>query len=191
MDDSFAFRTNVPLRSRLDPGVAKAVVVSTLLVLAVGLFARWVVISERDSFSRAVRREVPAEAATGAVDGLTSASTEASAEQAIGLALAAAEVAFSTHGTFLDATPARLTSLQPGYIFVDGPSTTPEIVSVAATADTWAAAVQGSGGLCLWTRVTGAGDVTHGFGSECTGSAALHAPDAGSPAVGERPFQAV
>ncbi len=173
MDDSFAFRTTVPLRSRLDPGVAKAAVLSTVLVLAIGLFARWVVVSERDSFSRAVRRETPTEATTGSVDGLTSASTDSGAEEAIGLALAAAEVAFSKHGSFLDATPARLTSLQPGYIFVDGPSTTPEIVSVAATADTWAAAVQGYGGACFWVRAATSGDVTHGIGSECTGAAAL------------------
>jgi hypothetical protein len=176
MDDSFAFRTDAPLRSRLDPRVAKAVVVSTLLVLAIGLFARWVVISERDSFSRGVRREEAADAATGSVERQTSASTDARAEEAIGLALAAAEVAFSTHGTFLDATPARLTSLQPGYIFVDGPSTTPEIVSVAATAGTWAAAVQAPGGLCLWARAAAMGDVTHGIGSDCTGAAALSPP---------------
>jgi hypothetical protein len=119
---------------------------------------------------------VPSEAATGSVDGLTSASMDASAEEAIGLALAAAEVAFSTHGSFLDATPARLTSLQPGYSFVDGPSTTPEIVSVAATADTWAAAVQGYGGTCFWVRAAALGNVTHGIGSDCTGAAALSPP---------------
>ncbi len=176
MDDSFAFRTTVPLRSRLDPGVAKAAVFGTVLVLAVGLFARWVVVSERDSFSRAVRREVPAEAATGSVDSLTGASTDAGAEEAIGLALTAAEVAYSKHGSFLDATPARLTSLQPGYIFVDGPSTTPEIVSVAATADTWAAAVRGFSGTCFWVRAGTSGDVTPGIGSDCTGAAALSPP---------------
>ena len=173
MDDSFAFRTTVPLRSRLDPGVAKAAVLSTLLVLAIGLFARWVVVSERDSFSRVMGREAPAEAAAGPVNDPTSASRDVDAEEAIRVALTAAEVASSKHGSFLDATPARLTSLQPGYIFVDGPSTTPEIVSVAATADTWAAAVQGPGGTCHWIRATRAGVVTHGIGADCTGSAAL------------------
>lgn len=176
MDDSFAFRTTVPLRRRLDPGVARTAVFGTLLVLAIGLFARWVVVSERDSLSRAVGSEAPPEAAADQVDGLTSASTDAGAEEAIGLALAAAEVAFSEHGSFLDATPARLSSLQPGYIFVDGPSTTPEIVSVAATVDTWAAAVQGFSGTCLWVRAATLGDVTHGIGSDCTGAAALSPP---------------
>ncbi|MBA3739201.1 MAG: hypothetical protein H0W97_11630 [Actinobacteria bacterium] len=180
MDDSFAFKTKttVPLRSRLDPGVAKAAVFGTVLVLAVGLFARWVVVSERGSFSRAVRREEPppAEAAAGPVDDLTSVSRDMDAEEAIGVALAAAEVTLSKQGSFLDATPARLTSLQPGYIYVDGPSTAPEIVSVAARADVWAAAVRGFSGTCFWVRAATSGDVTRGIGSDCTGAAALSPP---------------
>ena len=175
MDDSFAFRTAVPLRRRFDPGVVKAAVFGTLLVLAIGLFARWIAASERDSLSRAITREVPKEATAGPGDG-TSASTDAGAEEAIGLALAAAEVAFSKHESFRDATPARLSALQPGYIFVDGPSTMPEIVSVAATVDTWAAAVQGFNGTCFWVRTTGVGGVTRGIGLDCTGAAALSPP---------------
>ena len=50
MDDSFAFRTTVSLRSRLDPGVAKVAVLSTALALGIGLFARWVVVSGRESW---------------------------------------------------------------------------------------------------------------------------------------------
>jgi len=64
-------------------------------------------------------------------------------------------------------------TLQPGYTFVDGPSTAPTVVSIASTADTWAAAVQGSGGMCHWTRATSAGNVSHGIGTGCTGAAAL------------------
>lgn len=176
MDDSFAFKTTVPLRSRLDPGVAKAAVFGTVLVLAVGLFARGVVVSERDSFSRAVRREMPTDATAGPVGSRTSASTDAKAEEAVGVALSAAKLAFSEHGSFLGATPARLSALQPDYIFVDGPSTTPEIVSVAATADSWAAAVQGFSGTCVWVRAATSGDVTRGIGSDCTGAAALSPP---------------
>ena len=176
MDDSFAFRTTVPLRRQFDPTMVRLAVFLTLVVLGVGLFSIWVVASERASFSRTSRREVPSEAGTRSGDGPMSASTDADAEEAIGLALAAAEVAFSKHGSFLDASPARLTSLQPGYIFVDGPSTTPEIVSVAATADTWAAAVQGFSGTCFWVRAATMGDVIHGIGSDCTGAAVLSPP---------------
>jgi hypothetical protein len=176
MDDSFAFRNTVPLRRRFDPRVVKSAFLGTLLVLAVGLFARWVVASERDSFSRTSQRAMPIEAPAGQVVGLTEGSTDADAEKAAWIALAAAKVAFLEHRSFLDARPAQLSTLQPGYTFVDGPSTTPEIVSVAATADTWAAAVQGPGGTCFWVRATKAGDVTHGIGSDCTGSGALNPP---------------
>ena len=176
MDDSFAFRTTVPLRRQFDPTMVRLAVFLTLVVLGVGLFSNWVVASERASFSRTSRREVFSEAATGSGDGPMNASMDADAEEAIRLALAAAEVAFSKHGSFLDASPARLTSLQPGYIFVDGPSTTPEIVSVAATTDTWAAAVQGYGGTCFWVRAAAMEDVTHGIGSDCMGAAALSPP---------------
>jgi hypothetical protein len=81
--------------------------------------------------------------------------------------------AFIEHGSFLDAGPAQLSALQPGYTFVDGPSTAPSIVSVASTTDTWAAAVGGSGGRCHWIRATSVGNVSHGTGLECTGAAAL------------------
>ena len=53
-------------------------------------------------------------------------------------------------GTFLDAGPAQLSALQPGYTFVDGPSTMPTIVSVAAEQDVWAAAVLSPSGTCFW-----------------------------------------
>jgi hypothetical protein len=172
MDDSFAFRTTVPLRHRLDARLVKAAFFGTLLVVAVALFARWVMASERESFSRTTRGELLREAPADQVDGLIEVSTE-DAVEATEIALAAFRVAFLEHRSFLDAGPAQLSALQPGYTFVDGPSTTPEIVSVAATAHTWAASVQGPGGACFWVRATSAGDVTRGIGSECTGSAAL------------------
>ena len=175
MDDSFAFRTTVPLRRQFDPTMVRLAVFLTLVVLGVGLFSNWVVASERESFSRTSRREVPTETEVAETESLTGSSTQA-AEEATEIALGTARVAFGAHRSFLDAGPAQLSALEPAYTFVDGPSTTPEIVSVAATTDTWAAAAQAPGGLCLWIRVTAAGNVTHGFGSECTGSAALGPP---------------
>jgi hypothetical protein len=176
MDDSFAFRTTVPLRRRFDPTMVRLAVFLTLVVTGVGLFSSWVVASEWNSFSRTSRREVPTESEVAPTESLTGSSTEAAAEEATEIALGAARVAFSAHRSFLDAGPAQLSVLEPAYTFVDGPSTTPEIVSVAATTDVWAAAVQVPGGMCLWIRATGSGDVTHGFGSDCTGSAALSPP---------------
>lgn len=173
MDDSFAFRTTVPLRHRLDPRLVKAAVFGTLLVATVGLFARWVVASERESFSRGAGEEQFTEAPADQVDRLMGVSTDRDALEATEIALAASKVAFLEHRSFLDAGPAQLSALRPGYTFVDGPSTAPEIVSVAATDHAWAASVRGPGGTCFWVRATSAGAVTHGIGSECTGSAAL------------------
>lgn len=175
MDDSFAFRTDVPVRRQFDPTMVRLAVFLMLLVLGVGLFANWVVASERQSFSRTSPRQVPTGSEVAQPGTVAAPSTTAAGESA-GIALRAARATFSEHRSFLDAGPAQLSIMEPAYTFVDGPSTTPEVVSVAATTDTWAAAVQVPGGVCLWVRATGAGDVTHGVGSDCTGSAALAPP---------------
>jgi hypothetical protein len=174
MDDSFSFRSTMPLRRQFDPRVVKSAVFGTLVVLGIGLFANWVISSERESFSRADRSVLPYAVEAGQIDDPAQApSADASAEKATGVALDAARAAFIEHRSFLDAGPAKLSALQPGYTFVDGPSTAPGIVSVASTADTWAGAVQDSGGMCHWIRATSAGNVSHGTGLECTGTAAL------------------
>jgi hypothetical protein len=176
MDDSFAFRTTVPLR-RWDPRSVKALVFGTLVVLGVGLFANWVVASERASFARTYHRVAPSgDTMTESDDAGDPTSAADDAEKVTGIALAAARAASIEHRGFLDAMPARLHALRPGYIFVDGPSTTTRIVSVASTADTWAAAVKGPGATCYWIRATSAGDVTRGIGLPCTGAAALSPP---------------
>ena len=68
MDDSFSFRTTVPLRRQFDPLKVKAAVFGTMVALGVGLFANWVISSERESFSRADRRVVPTEVQAAQVD---------------------------------------------------------------------------------------------------------------------------
>lgn len=175
MDDSFAFRTDVPLRRQVDPTLVKAGIFSTLVVLGVGLFASWIVASERASFARTDDR-VRSDVTIAGVDGGSDPSTDSDAVKAAGMALIAARAASTEHGSFLDAGPVQLSALQPRYTFVDGPSTTSTIVSVASTADTWAAAVQDPGGTCYWIRATSAGDISRGTGSECTGEAALRPP---------------
>jgi hypothetical protein len=174
MDDSFSFRSTVPLRRQFDPIVVKAAVFATLVVLGIGFFAGWVIRSERESLSRADRgvigSDVEAEPLAGSARFAT---IDVEAEKATGIALDAARAAFLEHRSFLDAGPAQLSALQPGYTFVDGPSTMSRIVSVASTTDTWAAAVQGRDGICHWIRATSAGDITRGIGSECIGTAAI------------------
>ena len=176
MDDSFSFRTTVPLRREFNPLVVKASVFGTLVVLGIGLFSNWVIRSERESFSRADGRVMPFEVDAAPVDapGPPAASdADAEAEEATAVALAAATEAFDEHRNFLAAGPAQLSARQRGYTFVDGPSTAPTIVSIASTTKTWAAAVQGPSGICYWVRTTSWGTVTHGTGLECTGAAAL------------------
>jgi hypothetical protein len=141
-------------------------------VLGIGLFANWVISSERESLSRANRSVVRSSVEAGQIDDPAQPPT-ADAVKAIGIAVDAARAAFTEHQSFLDAGPAQLSALQPGYAFVDGRSTAPSIVSVASTADAWAAAVKGSDGICHWIKATSAGDVSRGTGLECTGAAAL------------------
>jgi hypothetical protein len=177
MDDSFAFRTTVPLRRRLDPTLVKAAVSGALIVLGIGLFARWVVASEQASFARTDHPIASSQVTIDGIDaGAGPSSVDSDAEKATGIALATAKVAFVEHGTFLRAGPAQLSALQPRYTFVDGPSTTPRIVSVASTADTWAAAAQDPDGTCYWIRLTSTGEVSRSIGWECRGAAALSPP---------------
>jgi hypothetical protein len=173
MDDSFAYRSTLPPGPRVAPWVVKAAVASGLVVLTVALFARWVVESERESFARGMHPVMPA-MRVGQIEGASDGSaTDADAEEATRIALATARAAASAGRGFLDADPARLSALQPGYTYVDGPSSTPDIVSVAADRDTWAAAVLGPSGTCYWIRTDADGHVTTGTSSECTGLAAL------------------
>jgi hypothetical protein len=173
MDDSFTFRTVVPLRRRIDPRAVKAGVFLLFVALGVGLFANWVMTSERESFARADRRETASEIAVTQIQATAPLGTDAEAMEAARMTLTAARAAFTEHGSFADADPARLTALQPGYIFVDGPSTMPRVVSIAATHRSFAAAVMGPAGTCYWIRSTEGEAVGRGTASECTGAAAL------------------
>jgi hypothetical protein len=102
--------------------------------------------------------------------------TDDDAEEATRIALAAARAAFVQGGSFLAADPPRLSALQPGYTFVDGPSTMPHVVSVAADRNAWAAAVLGPSGTCFWIRAGRDGTVETGTSSVCTGAAVLVPP---------------
>ena len=118
--------------------------------------------SERESFARgshAVMTSMRVGQIEGTADRL---GTDDDAEEATRIALTAARAAFVQRGSFLAADPARLSELQPGYTFVDGPSTMPEIVSVAADRHAWAAAVLGPSGTCFWIRADVAGTISTG-----------------------------
>lgn len=184
MDDSFAFRTTVPIRRRPDPLVVKAAIALGVVALLVGLFAAWVAASERRSFARADRPGLVAPEVTLSEVETTPAEptpvetttpTDGDASRALQVAAAAARSAFAQDGTFLGAGPAQLSRVRREYIFVDGPSTMPRIVSVAAEGDLWAAAVMATDGTCVWMRVAADGSTVTGTASECIGRTALRA----------------
>jgi hypothetical protein len=172
MDDSFAFRTTVPVRRQVDRRLVKGGIGVGVFLFAVAWFATWVIASERKSFAD---RPAPAMAAPAPAGEATPdpEATLQDARVALQIAWMAARAASTERRTFLDAGPARLTELQPGYSYVDGPSTMPRIVSVATRDDAWAAAVMAPDGTCLWIRATLGGDVARATGVGCTGSAAL------------------
>jgi hypothetical protein len=176
MEDAFAYRTTVPIHRQLDPRALKAGIFFAVIAVGIGFFAHWVIASERESFVRADRRDAPSDVAvTQIAAGSSPAMTDGDAKDAARVALLAARAAFTQGKTFDDAGPSQLTELQPGYMFVDGPSTMPRIVSVATTARAWAAAIQSPSGTCFWVRATGAGVIERGTATECTGATALTA----------------
>jgi hypothetical protein len=190
MDDSFAYRTTLPPEPRVEPWVVKGAVVGALFVLAIALFTRWVVTSERESFARgshAVMTSMRVGQIEGTADRL---GTDDDAEEATRIALTAARAAFVQSGSFLAADPARLSALQPGFTFVDGPSTMPEVVSVAADRHSWAAAALGPTGTCFWIRDDVTGTISTGTApgstSTCTGRSFVAGDDLSTSSLDPR-----
>jgi hypothetical protein len=178
MDDSFAFRTTAPARRQADRRLVKVGIKVGIFLCLVAWFAGWVIASERKSLADRPASAAAAQAPASAQEPLPDPdATLQDARDALRIAFAAARAASIEGRTFLDAGPARLTELQPGYSYVDGPSTMPRIVSVASSHDVWAAAVMAPDGTCLWIRATLEGEVTRATGVECTGSAALRSVD--------------
>ena len=189
MDDTFAFRsTGLPLRRRVDPVALKAALAAFVVVLAVGLFARWVIASERAS-----ELEKPSSEPVGVqvLEGVetVAARTPADplredvlAQRVAERALRAAQKALAKGGSFADAGPGQLTERLPDLTLTDGPSLAPSIVSVATNDVAWAAAVLSDVGTCWQVRLSARGHVAYGTGADtCTGAAALDAADPSWP----------
>jgi hypothetical protein len=100
---------------------------------------------------------------------------QATGEQAIQTA-----EGLATTGSFAQVTPDAMKRDEPTYGYTAGPSTGPNSVSVASTADGVGIAVLSSSGQCLYAHVTDSG-VTYGIGTTCTGVVALKASDASWP----------
>jgi hypothetical protein len=173
MDDSFSYRATQPPGPRFEPWVLKSVVAGALVLVGVVVFARWVMASERASIARGMHQTVPS-VRIGQIEGAAEpAGTDADAREATRAALAAARAAVAGGESFLAADPARLGELQPGYTFVDGPSTAPPIVSIASDRHAWAAAALGPSGTCFWIRLAGDGSIESGTASTCIGASVL------------------
>jgi hypothetical protein len=177
MEDTFAFRADRMPRRRIDPLAMKAAVAAALVVAVTGMFAKFVIDSERRSLARAeapVHARDP-DAVADIAPAFVDPEIDVPARSAAETALDAAVAALARHGSLAEAGPTELASLGTGLIFVDGPSTTSQVVSLAREGDTWAAAVMGASGTCFYAKVTVDGVQTFGTGVECTGAAALHA----------------
>ena len=96
------------------------------------------------------------------------------AQQAADEALGHAQAVLAEGGSLAEAGAGQLATLGSELLFVDGPSTTPTVVSVAVTDTVWAAAVATSNG-CVWIALTADGAVARDHGEVCTGEAALAA----------------
>jgi hypothetical protein len=171
MDEAFTFSTTLP-RFRLEPRRLKSAALGLALVLVVSAFGKWVADSEHASFARLAA--TTARAGSNVV-ALPSVAQDATAQESALVALDGAELlvgagsAFDLAGTVaLNGAPSPL-----GIAYVDGPSTGPQIVSVATDASGWGAAVLSASGTCFLVRLRSADEVGYSTGNDCTGQAAL------------------
>jgi len=100
------------------------------------------------------------------------AAADVQARANLSVALQAAQAVFVESGSYTAADPNALSATESSLHYTTGPSTGPDVVSVASSATDWGAAVMSSSGTCLYIHASGAG-VSQGSGVVCTGQAAL------------------
>lgn len=160
------FNYGKPVRGPAPGGHTLVVAVAVVVVAAVA------VVSYLQFISRSGRSVADAQATTvGQIDR----SQDVQAQVAARTAESAAAVAYSESGSFADAGPAQLSALDPSVTYTQGPSTGPTVVSVAATASTWAAAVLSPSGTCFWIKLDRSMAASYGSGTACSGSDAMAA----------------
>jgi hypothetical protein len=177
MEETFGFVAPVMPRRSIHPLALRAAVISTVFVAVMGALVAFVVTQERAADERrsvlaaqtaAVEAAEAEEAARAAIEAAADdpieAAALAAADDALALALSIPELG--------EAGPATLAAMGTSLTFVDGPSTAPSVVSVAATDEAWAAAVMGAEG-CVWVRLSSAGAIERSTGTPCTGDAVL------------------
>jgi hypothetical protein len=183
MDDSFHYIAQVMPRRRVDPFALRLAAFAAFAVAAVAGFAWFAIQHERaaDATAQANAAEREAAAQVAIVPQGDDAETgvfrtlDEEARTAATNALDLAAKIFAGTDSYETAGPAQLTEQQPSLLFVDGPSTSPAIVSVDASETSWAAAVMGPSGDCYWIRAAADGAVAYGTGRACTGADARSA----------------
>jgi hypothetical protein len=101
------------------------------------------------------------------------------AQHTLRQAQSGAELIRSRTGSYEEASAEELELDLPQLVFreAEDASFGLDVVSVAASETTWAAAVQARPGACFYIRLDVGSDPRYGSGSECTGEAALEAED--------------
>jgi hypothetical protein len=179
MDDAFRMvAPKMPRTRRLTAFDVKLIVLSTVAIALIAVFAAFVMSQQLAADVRRARTLANEQAAASAqaladADG-SAVSASALDRQAQGAATDALRAATQL-GSPEAATTAALTGAVPGVLFVDGPSTAPTVVSIYSGAAGWAAAVRGSGGTCFWVAMSDQGNDRYGTGTGCTGLDALSA----------------
>jgi hypothetical protein len=187
-DDTFSFVAPVMPRRHVDPFALKLALAAAVLVLLAGSFATYVMRHEQAADHAraelqdeiAAQQEAQAEALldqASVVDPEVVAVLDEEAQRAATVSLELAEEAFASSSSWAEAGPLQLTLVQPSLMYVDGPSTSPAVVSIHATRAGWGAAVMGPSGTCYWLTTSSAGLTRYGTGRECTGRAAFAAAD--------------
>jgi hypothetical protein len=185
-DDTFSFVAPVMPRRQVDPFALRLAVAAAVLVLLAGSFATFVIRHEQAAdHARAELREKIATqqqaqadallAQASAIDPEVVALLDEEAQRAATVSLGLAEEAFASSSTWAEAGPLQLTLVQPSLMYVDGPSTSPAVVSIHATRAGWGAAVMGPSGTCYWVTTSSSGVTRYGTGHDCTGRAAFAA----------------
>jgi hypothetical protein len=100
---------------------------------------------------------------------------DAQAQAALTTALTAARTAFVESASYAGADANSLAAIEPSLRYVAGASSGPSVVSVAATATDWGAAVLSRSGTCFYLHASSAGGTSYGSGRSCTGQAAMAA----------------
>lgn len=172
MGDTFSFGEPArhPRRAATVDTTKIAVAVLVLAVVAAGVIGLLSVFREGG--------EVAAASARQAVSQIALAQDIQAQSSLLQVATAAQiEIARSETGSPDAASADGLAQTEPRFTYTTGPSTAPDVVSVAVSTTTWSAAVASTSGTCHWIRIDVEQRRTFGSGTPCTGAAAVAAAD--------------